>query len=373
MPSQRPRTKTKTYLLTAVLCGGCLFSHLSQAGSWVEVAPPVVTGSGITGIAVLSDRDVWAIGDQVNGSTMTLTEHWNGTAWSVVSSPNPFTTFSHLGAVAAVASNDIWAIGYGARGGEFRTLAIHWDGGAWASVQIPTVDNFDAFLNGVSAVSSNDVWAVGFSDTPSGAHHFQPLALHWDGTAWTIIPTPVSGGSQLGSVHAIAANDVWAVGDTIADQSFSASTTFTMHWDGTAWSIVPSPNGAFAENALNTVGGAATNDVWAMGRTGPDFNSPQVLALHWNGDAWSVVSTPPQTGASGFNAVVALATNNVWTVGSANGQSLIERWNGNVWKMAALPTLQDPSSLSAIAGGSRRSLWAAGAQTTGQLFLKMTR
>ena len=69
----------------------------------------------------------------------------------------------------------------------------------------------------------------------------------------------------------------------------------------------------------------------------------------------------------------ALATNNIWAVGTANGQSLIERWNGNVWKVAPLPPLQDPSSLSAISAGSKRSLWAAGSQATGQLFLKMTR
>jgi hypothetical protein len=364
--------KTKAHLFAVAFCGCCFFSHLSQAGSWVEVAPPIVTGAGISGLAVLSDRDVWATGDQINGSTMTLTEHWDGTSWSVVPSPNPFPKFSYLAGVAAVASNDIWAVGYGARA-DFNTLALHWDGSAWTSVQIPTLDNFDSFLTAVSAVSSNDVWAVGFTDTTSGPHHFQPLAQHWDGTAWTIIPTPASGGSQISSVHAIATNDVWAVGETVTDQSFTASTTFTMHWDGTAWSIVPSPNGAFAQNALSCVGGAAANDVWAMGRTGPDFNSPQVLALHWDGAVWSLASTPPQTGASGFNAVAALATNNVWTVGTANGQSLIERWNGNVWKVAPLPPLQDPSSLSAIAAGIKRSLWTAGAQATGQLFLKMVR
>ena len=303
---------------------------------------------------------------------MTLTEHWDGTSWSVVPSPNPFSTLSYLTGVAAVASNDIWAVGYGARG-DFKTLALHWDGSAWTSVQIPTIANMDCYLSAVSAVSTNDVWAVGSSDTASGPHHFQPLALHWDGAAWTIIPTPLSGGTRIGSVHAIATNDVWAVGDDVDGQSFTASTTFTMHWDGTAWSIVPSPNGAFVQNALDAVGGAAANDVWAMGRTGPDFTSPQVLAMHWNGTAWSVVSTPPQTGASGFNAVVASASNNVWAVGSANGQSLIERWNGRAWKVSALPALQDPSGLSAIAAGIKKSLWTAGSQATGQLFLKMAR
>jgi len=97
--------KPKAVFFAAAFCGCCCFSHLTQAGSWVEVAPPVVTGAGITGLAVLSDRDVWATGDQVNGKTMTLTEHWDGSSWSVVPSPNPFSKFSFLSGVAAVASN----------------------------------------------------------------------------------------------------------------------------------------------------------------------------------------------------------------------------------------------------------------------------
>ena len=258
--------KTKAHLVAAAFCGCCFFSHLSQAGSWVEVAPPVVTGAGITGITVLSDRDVWATGGQINGKTLTLTEHWTGTSWSVVPSPNPFSTFSYLTGVAAVASNDIWAVGYGARS-DFKTLAIHWDGSAWTSVQIPSVANFDSFLTAVSAVSSNDVWAVGYSDTTSGPHHYQPLAEHWDGTAWTIIPTPVSGGSQ--NLQCACHRDQRRLGRgrrPWTGQGSSASTTFTMHWNGAAWSIVPSPNGAFVGNALSCVGGAAANDVWAMGQ-----------------------------------------------------------------------------------------------------------
>ena len=46
----------------------------------------------------------------VNGSG-TLTEHWNGTAWSVVASPNAG-TINSLQSVAAVSANDVWAVGY---------------------------------------------------------------------------------------------------------------------------------------------------------------------------------------------------------------------------------------------------------------------
>ncbi len=38
----------------------------------------------------MSVNDVWAVGEYIDfGSFHTLTEHWNGTVWSVVPSPSP--------------------------------------------------------------------------------------------------------------------------------------------------------------------------------------------------------------------------------------------------------------------------------------------
>ena len=366
--------KTNAHLFAAAVCGCTFFSHLSLAGSWVEVPEPVVASSGIGGIAVVSDKDVWAAGSQFDVSYKTLTEHWDGTSWSVVPSPNEFPTFSVLNGVAALAKNDVWAVGYGVHG-DFKTIAMHWDGSAWTLVQTPNVAFRDSFLHSISAVAADDIWAVGSSDTTSGSHRLLPLAMHWDGSAWTIIPsTPLTSGTTFLGVHAIAADDVWAVGNDVSSQNFSIGTTYTMHWDGTAWSTVPSPNGPLPFNALYSVSGASGNDVWAVGVSSDSTTGDsQTLAMHWDGAVWTVMSTAPLTGASAFNAVTALSANRVWAVGSTNGQSLIERWNGRTWTVAALPPLQDPSGLSSIESGRKGALWAAGSQTTGQLFLKMTR
>ena len=365
--------KTKVLFIALAVSGYYLSSHLCLAGRWVEVPGPVVASSGIGGIAVVSDKDVWASGSQVNGSTMTLTEHWDGTSWSVVPSPNEYPTLSTLNGVTALTRNDVWAVGYGAHG-DFKTIAMHWDGTAWANVQTPNVEFRDSFLASVSAVATNDIWAVGTSDTTSGSHRFLPLAMHWDGTAWTIMPTPESSGSSVIAVVAISTNDVWAVGNDVSGQNFSTATTYIMHWNGTAWSTVPSPNGALPYNVLRGVAGASANDVWAVGSSSDSTTGDsQTLAMHWDGTVWTLMSTAPLTGPSAFNAAVALSANNVWAIGSTNGQSLIERWNGRTWTVAALPPLQDPSALDSIADGRKGALWAAGAQATGQLFLKMTR
>ncbi len=98
------------------------FAHLQSAlaGDW-QVIP---SGNGLNkvnelhGVSALSENDVWAVGVSYNtertiGST--LIEHWNGSQWSVVPSPNPSSSINLLEAVTAVAANDVWAVGYALR------------------------------------------------------------------------------------------------------------------------------------------------------------------------------------------------------------------------------------------------------------------
>ena len=116
--------------------------------------------------AVDSD-DVWAVGS-TGGNT--LTEHWNGTAWSVVPSPR-CRSVARLYGVHAVGTDDVWAVGYSSTDG---TLAIRWDGSAWAAV--PSPDRAEPnFLRGVTALGSDDVVLVGEGD-------FATLVQRWDGT-----------------------------------------------------------------------------------------------------------------------------------------------------------------------------------------------
>src|ERR1044071_6543606 len=80
-----------------------------SAAGWQVIPSP--NGSRqvneIHGISAFSDNDVWAVGVSYNtertlGST--LIEHWNGSQWSVIPSPNPSSSINTLAAVAAVAA-----------------------------------------------------------------------------------------------------------------------------------------------------------------------------------------------------------------------------------------------------------------------------
>src|SRR4051794_16940934 len=136
--------------------------------------------------------------------------HWDGGAWSEVSSPyNP--AINSFQAVGAVAANDVWAVGRIISVSPSTSTIFRWDGSSWSNVPAPNA----GLLSGVSAASANDVWAVGVSGK-----------LHWDGSAWTLWPGSTTG--PLAGVAALSSGDVWAVGrynDGYADR------TLVEHYD----------------------------------------------------------------------------------------------------------------------------------------------
>src|SRR5207249_1249822 len=109
----------------------------------------------LEGVGVASANDVWAVGYYQNGTGtpfQTLVERWNGTAWSVVSSPNAGIRSNFLNGVAAVSANDVWAVGYYYNGSVNQTLVEHWDGASWSVVSSPNAGASDNYLFAVSAV-----------------------------------------------------------------------------------------------------------------------------------------------------------------------------------------------------------------------------
>src|SRR5207248_1838287 len=89
-------------------------------------------------------------------------------AWGIVSSPNPSSYSNYLFGVTALTANDAWTVGtyQYAVGSRSLTLALHWDGSHWTQVPSPNIGTQSNYLIGVGAASSNDVWAVGYSHTP---------------------------------------------------------------------------------------------------------------------------------------------------------------------------------------------------------------
>src|SRR2546421_158680 len=165
-----------------------------------------------------------------------------------------------------------------------------------------------------------------------------PAVAQAQAAPWTVVPSPNPGvaGNELLAAAIVSARDVWAVG--YFRNASNVLQTLIEHWNGHKWSVVSSPNAGMQNNQLAGVTAVSATDIWAVGNFEPAINVPvQTLTLHWNGTSWSVVSSPNV--GSGFNtlqAAAAVSTNEVWAVGqssTASGvvQTLIEQWNGTVW------------------------------------------
>ena len=108
----------------------------------------------------------------------TLVEHWDGVSWSVIASPDPDILFNRLYSVSAVSTNDVWAVGsYLNSNGAYPTLVEHWDGSTWSIVWSPNPSGQQDEMRGVVAVPAREAWTVGFTSTAGGTRtlveHFQ--------------------------------------------------------------------------------------------------------------------------------------------------------------------------------------------------------
>jgi hypothetical protein len=285
-----------------------------------------------------------------------------------VSSPNPGNSFNDLSGVSATSVNDVWAVGLSS--GPLNTpLVEHWNGSTWTATTAAVVPQHNTALSAVDALASNDVWAVG--NFLSGNDVSSTLVEHFNGTTWTIIPSPNASGlnNHLVAITALSDTDIWAVG-SITNQTTFTTQTLTMHWNGSQWTIVPSPNVGAGANALNAVAALSSTDVWAVGGDGAPGGGS--LALHWDGMSWTVVPTPPPSSflVETLNGVAAFASNDVWAVGYTTpglytATTLALHWDGTSWTAVPTPNPQDDARLTAVTTvPGTHQLWAAGQQDT---------
>jgi hypothetical protein len=406
------RASWKTILAVAVIlwagllaATGLSAAAASTAAQTARHAPavPVFMGT-LGGVSATSAADAWAVGDQCPSCSNpgTLILHWNGTRWSIVSSPDPGSTANVLNDVAAVSSSDAWAVGSfgnsvcsqsatvilhwnGAKWSQVKspnagacnrldginassatsawavgqtctfavnhchTLIVRWNGTAWSRVVSPNPGADGRFLAGVSADSPSDAWAAGSYCTSSalGVCPAQDtMLLRWNGTKWSQVPSPNPGPlSSLDGVTAVSPTDAWAVGSYCTTTSCAVTDTLLLRWNGTKWSQVPSPSPGPIDNSLNGVTAVSPTDVWVTG----DYCAPKcgghvrTLIMHWNGTAWTTVSSPDPGNINFLTGVAATASGNAWTVGGTcltsvcgtNTNALVLHWNGSAWTVSS--------------------------------------
>jgi hypothetical protein len=253
-----------------------------------------------------------------------------------------------------------------------------------------------AVLTGVSCVSSADCIAVGMSNyqfavAAGEAPEDLALAEHWDGVAWTIMPTPnpsaigASGYTfaQLLGVSCASTTACTAVGLYYSwppnSRSFVYTLTLAERWDGARWSIQPPPTPGTVAGGPITNGGvlnAVSCPSVAVCMAGdaivPGGTS---LAEYWNGRKWSTQKTADRPGSyeGSFNGVactsrrariaVGASTAPVSAVLAATGP-LAERWDGTGWSRMSIVVPSSPyqaySALDGVSCVSSTACVAAG-------------
>lgn len=349
-----------------------------RGSSWKTQRTPVIGGavdSQFTGVSCAAAKSCVAVGYYLSrtGHVVLFAERWNGATWRVLRT-RAIGQDSGFFAVSCTSATACTAVGtYSPNPAISLTLAERWNGTRWKIQPTPRrVKAVTSTLLGVSCSRPKACAAVGASAGNSGAS--TPLAMGWNGGAWTLQTAPAPDGSQgsgLSAVACTAAAACTAAGsyDTISGSSVSLAERRT----GRRWRIqfVPSPAGAtFSELlAVSCVSAKACTAGGAYAP--PGSNKPLVtLAEAWKGSSWRVQATPnpARTAGDGFAGLSCVTSGACAAVGSYGTATtladlaLAEARNGNRWKMqaSASPAGANPSQLSSDSCVTARDCVAVG-------------
>jgi hypothetical protein len=309
-------------LTVAVVGALVLMTGSQQAGSSQPTAPRPPDGCGPTweivptgtdgilqGVSALSSTDAWAAGLVTTFDGLIHIRpvylRWDGVSWT--SYPNNTTMDgTPISDVVAIATDDAWAVG-----GQTIPYVEHWDGVSWSEVTVPNLGTFSHF-SAVSATGPDDVWAVGIYWNLTGAAH--TLVDHWDGVAWSVVPSPNLGSDSngLGDVLAFSPTDAWATGSASNDMT-GVSRAFTLHWDGTTWSLARVRTPLENNEELTAIAGNTSGDLFLAG----EVRSTEVTnyAKRWDGSSWQFVGTANPTHLNWIHDAAAGSAGEEWIVG----------------------------------------------------------
>ena len=172
-------------------------------------------------------------------------------------------------------------------------------------------------------------WAVGFTT------QFHGIAMRCDGRIWQRTPLP-GGAGLMAHVSAISADDVWAAGESF------------IHWDGSAWTIG------------GTLQGAESDTVLTLQMLSPTLGFAGTFGGYlyaWDGSAWT---RGEQISPLDVQTIHMFDARNGWAAGQ---QGVLLRCQNGVWSRVYSPVSHHLTSMSFV---SPEDGWLVG---TGGTFL----
>ena len=290
-----------------------------------------------------------------NPLSVTLAERWDGASWRIVPTPNPpGAAHNSLGRISCPWQNVCFAVGSSASSSGTTTPLVElWNGSSWSIQPSPNIPNA-----GLAAVSCSGLLACTAVGSTVFPNPMQPVVERWDGTGWHLQSTPVVAGSESSELSAVSCplkRTCTAVGKS-AGGGFTSP--LVERWFGrvNAWGLQSAPKPAGAENAFFSGVSCPDGPVCvAVGGSQAHFEFDSLLAERRSGPTWSVSPLPdPPAGTSSpfdFSAVSCPTRRDCHAIGPTQLQIrlgvpglLAGHFDGSNWQLeSAQATTQEPA------------------------------
>ncbi len=364
--------------LAALVAATCILVTASQVdavppvGTWTLTSPLNVSSTSsdtLKAVDCTSASACTAVGFSCSGTGTcggsydssyedTLAETWNGTSWSIATTPNETSTANNRLLGVSCIGTFCMAVGSYSNGTYTQTLALTTSGSSW-SITLPadTSTTQNNVLTDISCVSSSACMAIGNAFV-SGL--YVPIEERWNGSTWTL----VSGAGFFPSnvlptgVSCTSTTFCMAVGFQQDATNPVITNDRSARWNGSGWTLLSTPNiTSTAANELTSVSCPAANYCQAVGSY-RGTSAWQALSLVWNGTSWTAgtILSPSTTTdtlmqsisctGAGFCAAIGIegseyaAGNAAFCqtsclsgapASTAAEQTIAESWNGSTW------------------------------------------
>jgi hypothetical protein len=316
----------------------------------------------LNGVACARISLCFAVGDRFDfvqsapfANYRTLIQRWNGSSWSIMSSPNSASGDNTLAKVSCVSASFCVAVG---RAGVYQQkgqgLIEEWNGIAWSIVRPPDISGSGgSLLTDVSCFSISLCLAVGQYTSTEGKGNTFGLVEQWTGSSWHVVPSPHTG--VLKAVNCVSSSLCFALGlDSFVQGQHLVSEVIVETWNGSSWAVDAFPN----LGELDGMDCAVPSLCFAVGFGGAgDGSISQPLIERWNGLSWATIASPLScpidskygrpvsnqlSRVSCANASLCFAAGNRYSGQGAD--QLIQQWNGSSWIVDSLPRISSSST-----------------------------
>ncbi len=353
-----------------------------NGNTWSDLAipsPPEAAETALRGVACFSREDCRAVGSYLDseGVRKTLAMSWNGSSWSIATTPNPSgASASEPTSMRCTSTSFCVAVGsYLDSEGVRKTLAMSWNGSSWSIATTPNPSGASASeLTSLSCRSASFCVATGsYVDIPNVG---KTLAMSWNGSSWSIATTPNPSGastSELRAVSCAATTFCLAVGSYLS--SSGETKTQAMKYGGSSWTPVPTTDLEDAtKSVLSGISCTSISTCLAVGEYATENRTAALMMIFklagstWTGSA-NRSADPSGAARSALSAVGCASASACMAVGSVAMEEkapteLAESFNGANW------TRTDPVKIAATWNGvscrSNDPCVAVGSSVVGQ-------